>query len=589
MKVFKIFLLFLTGLYFILVLLTFLPYYKYDFLTFSDIRQDDIVLHIRYIADDSKEGRYPGSNGSKKVQEWIINFYKKWHLFPLFNGSYLQSFTFKGRFKKYNNNYITILDCSNCNIPIEPMPLGISGTFRGKLIYGDYCIEEKKEISKVIIKYKIKNPSEYIIICKRYGAPEYEREYPKEFHKWITFQNKYKNIDKLGFMGVIFLRDDGDVIKTEYLSFYTKGKAFSVFLDNQIYKKRYQELIKTIDKQKEVLIEIHYNQEELEGKNIGASLKEFKENQKIIYIGAHYDHLGYGIPQYSLGSMGEIYNGADDNASGTVAVLELAEYLSNEYLQKNLKLPEEWNIIFLHFDAEEWGLLGSNHFVESEFFSKQNIAMFNFDMIGRYRQNLQIQGLQTGDIVWQNSIKTQTNFFNNKHLLNVNFIEGARGPSDHTSFYRKKMPVLFFFTGTHEDYHKPTDDFDKINYKEMTKIIELAKNIILDIIHKNHIPEYQYIKENRKQTYRFKLRLGIIPGNYFSNEGIQVAGFVENAPIKKSGIKEGDIIIQIEQYKIQTIYDLMEFLSKAKLGLKYKIIYKRNDKIYETYTELMGE
>jgi hypothetical protein len=581
----KILLSIFVGIYISLFVITFFPRFKYMFYTSQQIKESDIKLHLRYISDDSQEGRYSGSNGSKNVQDWIINFYQLWNLYPLFDGSYRQTFSFKGNYQKIRENYIQRLGCDDCKIPIEPLPLGSYGSFKGKILLGGYCIEEKKELSNLLQKYNIKNPSEYILICNRYGDPKYSKENPKEYNQWITFEQKFSHIERWGFLGVIFLRDEGEKIQASnfYLKKNKESKTFSAFLDNVSYKDLFKQYID--NNFTEVQIKIEYKQEELNGNNLGASLKPFDKNQKVIYIGAHYDHLGKGIPQFSLGPMGEIYNGADDNASGTSGVLELAEYFSKN--KNDLLLPDDWNIVFLLFDGEEWGLLGSNHFVNSTYFSPNSIAMFNFDMIGRYKKNLQIQGIQTGDSIWQNIIKKEVQSYTDK--LNIQWIDGGTGPSDHTVFYRKKIPVLFFFTGTHEDYHKPSDDYHKINYKAMEDIVQLAKNIIVAIIKERHIPQYQYVKEKEQNNYQFKVRLGIIPGNYFSDEGIEVAGFVENAPIKHSGIKEGDIIIKIEQYEIKNIYDLMEFLSKAQLGKKYRIFYKRNNKIFETQSELMGQ
>jgi len=583
----KILLILFIVFYLFLFLITFFYNYKYFFSTSKEILERDIMLHLRYIADDSKEGRYPNTAGSKNVQNWIVGFYRRLGLHPLFDGSYLQQFSFKGKYIKVQENYVQRIDCNECRIPLEPMPLGETGAFRKKMIQGNYCIEEKKELSQLIQKYRIQNPTDYVVICKRYGNPEYEKENPKEYQKWITFENKYKNIDLLGFAGVIFLKDQGEFISTEHFSLTKKGKAFGSLLDNTTYEESFKKLIENIDNQ-EYQFEIHYQQENLNGYNIGASLKRFDPQQKVIYLGAHYDHLGYGIPQFSLGPMGAIYNGADDNASGTVGVMELAEFFSKEFYRGKLNLPDDWNIVFLHFDAEEWGLYGSNYFVDSNYLSKQPIAMLNFDMIGRYRNSLQLQGLETGDEVWQSIIKKHVDDSMNRNIIKIQFLKGASGPSDHTSFYKKKMPVLFFFTGSHEDYHKPSDDYDKINYQQMKYILNLAKNILLDLILSKHIPEYQKVQEEAS-TREYKIRLGIIPQNYFSDEGIEVGGFVENAPIQKSGIREGDVIIKIEDYQIKNIYDLMDFLSNAQLGKKYKIIYKRNNQIFEAYTELMGK
>lgn len=567
------------GFYLVLLILPFFPPYRYY--TVSAITEKDLKHHIRYLSNDSLMGRYPDSVGSLKAREWIINHYKKWNLYPLFDGEYIQRFSFSGLNRKMGDNYIKLYNCKeNCTIPIEPLTIGNKGNYKAKVLFGGYCINENKEIDEWIKLNHIKNPNEYVLICQRFGTSGQTSD-QKDYNKMISFENKYKTIERLGFQGVIFLRDNGKALKTEQVSFTYKGKSFAVFLDNQVYS---IEKIKNND-----LIElfIHYEQEKLNGYNIGASLKPWKPEQYTIYVGAHYDHLGLGIPYFSLGDMGEIYNGADDNASGTSAVLELAEFFKILINKNPDFLPENWNIVFLHFDGEEWGLLGSEEFVKSKYYSLRPVTMINFDMIGRYTNALYLQGKDTGDENWKNLIDMVVLNFKKNHSIQVEYMKGGMGPSDHATFYKKNIPVLFFFTGNHEDYHKPSDDYEKLNFKKSMLVVNLAKEMILKLIQDQLIPEYRKAEEQQR-SYHYKVRLGIIPKNYFSGEGLEIGGFVEGAPIQKSGLKVGDIILQIDTIQIRTIHDLMEFLSKASLNKKYKLIYKRSNQKYETEIELMG-
>lgn len=566
-------------LYLILLIITFNPSYRYY--TSSDITHRDFKQHVRYISDDSLMGRYPDSQGSFKAREWIINHYKKWKLYPLFDGEYLQSFSFSGLNKKVGENIIKLMDCKeHCSLPVEPLTIGNKGTFKAKVLYGGYCINEYNEIEQLIKTNNIKNTNEYVLICKRFG-PSGQNSDQKDYNKIISFENKYKNIEKLGFQGVIFLRDNGNIIKTDQVSFTYKGKPFAVFLDNQSYS------IENIKNNDNVEFIINYEQEQLKGYNIGSSLKPWSPDQYTIYIGAHYDHLGLGIPYFSLGPMGEVYNGADDNASGTSGVLELAEYFKTMIQKNPTFLPDNWNIVFLHFDGEEWGLLGSEEFVKSKYYSLNPIIMLNFDMIGRYSNALYLQGKDTGDENWQKLIESVVSDYQKNKFIKIEYMKGGSGPSDHATFYKKNIPVLFFFTGSHEDYHKPSDDYEKLNYKDTVMILNVAKDILLKLIQERMIPAYRKADEEQR-SYQYKVRLGIVPKNYFSGEGLEVGGFVEGAPIQKSGIREGDIIIQIDTVKIQTIHDLMDFLSRATLNKKYKLIYKRSNQKYETEIELMG-
>lgn len=542
------------------------------FLTSKDITKKDILLHLRYFSDDSLNGRYPSTSGSIKAQKWIIDFFNKWEYIPLFDGKYFLEFIFLGHYKKIGTNELELLDCKkNCKVPVEPLPFSNSGEIVGKVIDGNHCIEENKDLSNLLTK--INNPNEYIVLCKRLAPEENKNK------QSVSLEKKYKNINSLNFKGVIFLKDKEPHIKIEQFPISNKGKTIAVFLDNELYTETYKEIVKP---NQEIKIVINYEQDKLTGRTLGFSLKPLKEDQKILYLGAHYDHLGIGIAGFSLGSYGEIYNGADDNASGVVGIMELAEFFSKT------KIPEDWNLVFLFFDAEEWGLLGSKEFVNSKYFKTNSIAMLNFDMIGRYSESLQVQGKDTGDTIWKEILNQSIQKSQSKYNLKIQLVAGGSGPSDHTMFYRKGIPVLFFFTGMHEDYHKPTDDYHKINYDKMVEILEFAKETVISILNSKNIPKFVKNQEEKKDR-SYSVRLGIIPSNYFSNNGIEIGGFVENAPISRSGIQIGDLIVKIEDKEIQNIYNLMDFLQTAKLGKRYKIIYKRNNKLYETYTELIGK
>ena len=199
--------------------------------------------------------------------------------------------------------------------------------------------------------------------------------------------------------------------------------------------------------------EVKFNQDtdtKINAKNIIAFIDNEKKNTVI--IGAHYDHIGYG-GQYSLDrGINEIHNGADDNASGTAMLLSLANQLNNKNDLEN-------NYLFIAFSAEELGLIGSKYFVNSDLFNKVSINfMINLDMVGRLNaeKELSIFGVGTSSI-----FKQVVNSLNNNFKLKI--IEDGTGPSDHTSFYNKDIPVLFFHTGSHENYHRPSDDVNLIN------------------------------------------------------------------------------------------------------------------------------
>ncbi|MDF0679171.1 MAG: M20/M25/M40 family metallo-hydrolase, partial [Nitrosomonas sp.] len=198
------------------------------------------------------------------------------------------------------------------------------------------------------------------------------------------------------------------------------------------------------------------------------------EASYTVIIGAHYDHLGLGENGNSLDAnpQGKIHNGADDNASGTAGLIELARYF-----QKNKK-KEKYNFLFISFSGEELGLFGSKYFTEHPTIDLQKVNyMINLDMVGRLdpaTKALAVSGTGTSN-VWETELKKITT------ELKIKTDSAGIGPSDHSSFYLKNIPVLHFFTGAHSDYHKPSDDWQKINYSGEKRVLELIIKLIEDL------------------------------------------------------------------------------------------------------------
>ena len=281
-----------------------------------------------------------------------------------------------------------------------------------------------------------------------------------------------------------------------------------------------------------------------------------------IILGAHYDHLGYGEDHNSLysGSTPMIHNGADDNASGTAALIELAKKLKKSSYKK-------YNYLFVSFSGEELGLFGSKYFTEHAGLDLKTVNyMINMDMVGRLNDSthgLTIGGYGTSP-TWGNIINTKNNYFK------INVDSSGSGPSDHTSFYKKDIPVLFFFTGSHKDYHKPTDDADKINYQGEVKIIQYIENIIAQT---NQMDKLVFTKTRELSMGKssFKVSLGIMPDYTFSGNGVMVDGVSENKPALKAGIKTGDVITQLGPHKCSDVQSYMDALNKFNKGESTKV------------------
>ncbi|MCP9770892.1 M20/M25/M40 family metallo-hydrolase [Lacihabitans sp. LS3-19] len=281
-----------------------------------------------------------------------------------------------------------------------------------------------------------------------------------------------------------------------------------------------------------------------------------------IIIGAHYDHLGLGDQGSSLqaNSVGVIHNGADDNASGVAGMLELAKYF------KNNKVTENYNLIFLAFSGEELGLMGSKYLLDNSTFDLKNInCMVNLDMIGRYREDkgVSIGGIGTSKF-WENNAAQLADNMKIKYSLDSSGI----GPSDHTSFYLKDIPVLFLFTGAHQEYHKPTDDANLINYEGEVLMLEYVKNMIGLLNEKEKIDFKKTTNPHSAAAKSsFKVTMGVIPDYSFDGKGLRLDGVSEGRPGEKAGLKTGDIITKIGEYEIKDVYAYMTALGKFEKGL----------------------
>ena len=312
------------------------------------------------------------------------------------------------------------------------------------------------------------------------------------------------------------------------------------------------------------------NSANINGKNVVAFIDNGAKYTFV--IGSHFDHLGRN--EYNLStdsnSTGLIHNGADDNASGVATVLELARI----YSQNNIQEPV--NFIFACFSGEELGLMGSkaiSKIIKDEF--PNTTLMINFDMVGRMdaENNLNIGGVGTSpnfaEILKNKQPKT----------IKTTIDSSGVGPSDHSSFYYQDIPVLFFFTGLHSDYHKPTDDSEKINLSKMATIISYTSSVINSL---SENPNLKFtptkLKANTK-TPDFKVTLGIFPDYKDYGDGLHIQDVIENKTADKYGLKKGDIVTKIGETKITDIYSYMEALSKIKKDKKYKLTFIRDLKI----------
>ena len=288
-----------------------------------------------------------------------------------------------------------------------------------------------------------------------------------------------------------------------------------------------------------------------------------------IVLGAHLDHLGYGEDKNSMytGAEKQIHNGADDNASGSAMLLYLAKWVKKSTLKK-------YNYLFVAFSGEELGLFGSKYFADHSPIPLNKVNyMINMDMVGRLNDSthaITIGGYGTSP-AWGTLIKE------NNPGLRVKFDSSGTGPSDHTSFYRKDVPVLFFFTGTHHDYHRPTDDADKINYAGMVTVADYIKNLLKET---NQLDKVAFTKTREVSMARtsFKVTMGVMLDYTFAGPGIYIDGVSSEKPAEKAGLKQGDIVLKIGDHDIADVEGYMKALGKFEKGETVTLKLKRDGK-----------
>ncbi|MFP8489653.1 M28 family peptidase [Gracilimonas sp. Q87] len=292
-------------------------------------------------------------------------------------------------------------------------------------------------------------------------------------------------------------------------------------------------------------------------KNVAGLLQGTGDSEELIIIGAHYDHLGMGeFGSLSSADEPRIHNGADDNASGTAGVLELAEYFS-EY-------RPETDILFLAFSGEEMGLLGSQFYVDNPTVELENaLAMINMDMIGRMKEDrLMIFGVATTDS-WE-LILTEANI----DSLALDLVPDGTGASDHTSFYYKNMPVLHYFTDTHADYHRPSDDAEWINVEGQAKLLKHVVRVVqaLDTLDKADLAFVEAPGEQRQAMRMDGPTLGVLPDYGYEGKGFRITGVSGGGPARAGGLEGGDVIIRIGEMAIGDIYAYMGALNELESG-----------------------
>jgi len=572
--------------------------------------------HISYLASDALDGRRTGSQGANDAAHYIAGEFSRLGLRPAIQkagasrrlsvamSQYLQPFPYVAGVTPGPGNVLSIGD-KKARVGQDWMPLGFSsnsqventpiafvgyGITASELNYDDYA--DKRTNGKIALALAGTpdgdNPhSQYA----RYEGVRWKAIAARNAGaKALLIVTREANLKDDRLSQITYDNSAGDaglpvaVVSQDLIG----GKAMFDGFEAAAKKRQYM-----FDENSKVNLTIDLVRKEVQAYNVIGVLEgsdRLLKNEAII-VGAHYDHLGRGGEGSLAPRSGEIHHGADDNASGTAGVLELARLFVSQ------RPRPKRTIVFMCFSGEEEGLLGSSYYVNHPIIPLGNtVAMINMDMIGRMKdRKLIIGGIGTAkewrDLIGSGNIAQAvkitatsgmpvvsanghpiTNGDSTK-AFDLTLQEDGYGPSDHSSFYSKQIPVLFFWTGTHSDYHKPSDTFDKINYQDESRVLSLVARIIRDLDNADKRLTYTVAKSDSQQgrSTGFRVYLGTIPNYSDSNDGLLLDGVRDDSPAAKAGLKAGDKIVKIGTREIKNVYDYTYALGEMKAGEEYVI------------------
>ncbi len=521
--------------------------------------------HISYLASDRLEGREAGKKGEQLASEYITARFVETGLSPKGSHGYLQSFPFEAGKKMGPKNQFSV-NKKNFR-PDEdffPLPYFTSGSVSGEAVRVGYGI-----IAPALDHndYQGRKDLTGKIFILEAATPDGSNPHGK-FSDFTDLQTRVDTAVARGASGVIFINSikDVDDPARDYMNKYKRQQSIPV-----IFAKKSVLPVLSQDGPLHVTIEVDLEKIELTGHNVIG----FLDNKApyTIVIGAHYDHLGMGSEGSLYRGTPAIHNGADDNASGVAALIELARALKQGKETGN-------NYLFIAFSGEEKGLLGSNYFVKNPTIELSKINyMMNMDMVGRLKKDektLLIAGSGTSP-VWKEKLDAI-------HVDSIHYklTESGVGPSDHTSFYLKDIPVLHFFSGSHEDYHKPSDDEDKINYPGAVSIVKIMTELIVKLDTSGKLAFTKTNDSNNEEVPRFKVTLGVVPDYAYEGAGMRIDGVSDGKPASKAGLKAGDIVIQLGDFPVADMMTYMKALGKFTKGETTIVKYKRDGETRES-------
>ena len=514
-----------------------------------------------FLSSDALKGRKPGTPEADVARDYIVGKMLEYGIEPMGENGYSQKFPVP-EYAEVNYGFTKLwIGKTHLADHEDFYPVSISATtglVDEKTVYVGYGITtedgtyddfEGLELERKIAVMNVSSP-DGIHPHSAYAA----------YH---SLNERVANLIEKGASGVLLINPEGTASDTREFFKSINASAVPVFFVRN--EKWAGKLMKRTQK---VAMSVMMSERFSDGYNVVGYIHNNK--RKTVVLGAHYDHLGMGGENSLYKGPAAIHNGADDNGSGTALLLEVMRY----YAQRK---DTNYNYLIQFYSAEELGLIGSKYWTNHPTFPLRGIEyMINSDMVGRLRDNrLQLSGTGTA-AEWDEILDTPI------HGLDIKKDPAGVGPSDQTSFYYKDLPVLHLFTGTHNDYHKPTDDADKINYKGMAKLASLVYTITARSANYERLSFQRTTSSEQKTTPNFSVTLGVIPDYLFGGPGLRIDGATEGRPGANAGLQAGDIILQIGDITIDDIYAYMTALGAFKKGDTTSISYSRDGDVIES-------
>jgi Tol biopolymer transport system component len=576
------------------------------------IRARDLNSHVEYLAADALEGRLSGSEGSRAAADYLAAQLNQAGLKPLGdNGMFFQEFEFNAGVKVVpaeNQVRVTHGDGAPQSFSPEtdfrPLSFTENNAMEGEVVFAGYGLSVPGRTGEAYDSYAGLDVTNKIVLVLRYVPEGVDQKRRAELNRYAGLRYKAMLARSHGAKALLVVTGPnspgpGELAPLTMDSVLSGSGIVAASISGQVADallagtgKDLKTLQTALDVENPHAADVRFMlpkvKVELAAKvernrktdrNVIAMVPPARENAgappEYVMIGAHFDHVGRGeTGGFGIkGEEGQIHNGADDNASGVAALLEIAAAFAQERRQN----PEEFTrgLIFAFWSGEELGLLGSNHFAAKPTVPLANVTAYvNFDMIGRLRDNkLTVQGVGSSS-VWRRLIEKR----NVAAGFSLVLQDDPYLPTDTTSLYPKNIPVLAFFTGSHDNYHRPADDTPTLNYDGLERVTKFARAIALDLVKDPQRPDYIKVERASGGGSRETLRayLGTIPDYASEIQGVKLTGTRGGSPADKAGLRAGDVIVEFGGQKIANIYDYTYALDAVKIGQAVKIVVQRD-------------